>query len=107
MVASQLSLRWQTKKLSLGVYHGSGTQEHPGMARQRETGLGPHALFHDTARRVLQNCGQVFRYAIPSGWAERNPTSDFRLALTAVRQSHYATLTDQIKVGELCQALTR
>ncbi len=60
---------------------------------------------HDTAHRVLQNCGQVFRYAIATGRAERNPTPDLRGALTAVRQSHFPTLTDPIKVGELLRAI--
>ena len=60
---------------------------------------------HDTAHRVLQNCGQVFRYAIATGRAERNPTPDLRGALTAVRQSHFPTLTDPIKVAELLRAI--
>lgn len=60
---------------------------------------------HDTAHRVLQNCGQVFRYAIATGRAERNPTPDLRGALTTVQQSHFPTLTDPIKVGELLRAI--
>ena len=35
----------------------------------------------DTAHRVKQNCGQVFRYALATGRAERDPTGDLRGAL--------------------------
>ncbi len=33
---------------------------------------------NDLARKVLQKCGQVFRYAIATGQAERNPAADLR-----------------------------
>ncbi len=32
----------------------------------------------ETAHRAMQNCGQVFRYAIATGRAERDPTGDIR-----------------------------
>lgn len=32
----------------------------------------------DVAKRILQTCGQVFRYAIAHGWASRNPAADIR-----------------------------
>lgn len=35
----------------------------------------------ETAHRALQNCGQVFRYAIATGRAERDPAADLRGAL--------------------------
>ena len=35
----------------------------------------------DTARRVMQRCGQIFMYAIATGRAERNPVPDLRGAL--------------------------
>jgi integrase len=35
----------------------------------------------ETAHRALQNCGQVFRYAIATSRAERDPTGDVRGAL--------------------------
>jgi hypothetical protein len=46
----------------------------------------------DTAHRVLQNCGQVFRYAVATDRAERDPTSDLKGALTPVRQTHYPSI---------------
>ena len=47
---------------------------------------------NDLAKRVLQNCGQVFRYAVASGRAERDPTNDLRGALKAVKHKNYAFL---------------
>lgn len=46
----------------------------------------------DIAQRVLQTCGQVFRYAVAHGLAERNPAADVKPgdALTPRRKSHYA-----------------
>ena len=40
----------------------------------------------DTAHRVLQSCGQVFRYAIASGRAKYNPCPDLKGALVPVIQ---------------------
>src|SRR3989304_2687595 len=36
----------------------------------------------ETAHRAQQNCSQVFRYAVATGRAERDPTADLRGALT-------------------------
>ena len=57
----------------------------------------------DTAHRALQNCGQVFRYAISTGRAERNPVPDLRGALPPVKGEHFAAVTDPSKVGSLLQ----
>ncbi|MEN8501236.1 MULTISPECIES: tyrosine-type recombinase/integrase [Paraburkholderia] len=35
----------------------------------------------ETARKTLQSCGQVFRFAVSTGRAERDPTPDLRSAL--------------------------
>lgn len=43
----------------------------------------------DLSHRILQTCGQVFRYAIATGRAERNPTSDLKGALKASHKRHY------------------
>ena len=37
---------------------------------------------YETARRLRSTCGMVFRYAIATGRAERDPSADFRGALT-------------------------
>ena len=59
----------------------------------------------DTAHRVLQNCGQVFRYAIATGRAKYDPTPVLRGALPPVKGGHFAALTDPKKIGPLLRAL--
>lgn len=59
----------------------------------------------DTALRAKQNAGQVFKYAIATGRAERDPSADLRGALAPPVREHYATITDPVKVGELLRAL--
>ena len=59
----------------------------------------------DTAHRVKQNCGQIFRYAVATGRAERDPSQDLKGSLPAVQKNHFASITDPIKVGELLRAI--
>ena len=59
----------------------------------------------DTAHRVGQACGQVFRYAVATGRAQRDPTGDLRGALPAVKQEHFAAITEPAQVGELLRAI--
>ncbi len=58
----------------------------------------------ETAHRILQNCGQVFRYAIATGRAERNPADDLRGALPPVKEKHLASMTDPKAVASLLRA---
>lgn len=44
-------------------------------------------------RKVLQSCGEVFRYAIITGRAEYNPTPDLATALTPPKKQHFPFLT--------------
>lgn len=55
----------------------------------------------ETAHRVSQICGQVFRYAIVIGKAERNPAADLRGALAPVKQKHHASITNTVEIGKL------
>jgi integrase len=56
----------------------------------------------ETAHRVLAYCGQIFRYAVATGRAERDPTGDLRGALPPVKKdNHFAAITEPKKVGEL------
>lgn len=48
----------------------------------------------ETAHRGLQNCGQVMRYAIATGRAERDIAADLRGALPPVKQTHRAAITE-------------
>jgi integrase len=59
----------------------------------------------DTAHRALQNCGQVFRYAVQTGRASRDITSDLRGALPPVKKEHYASITEPKAVAELLRAI--
>ena len=62
-----------------------------------------HAI--ETAHRVCQNCGQVFRYAVATGRAEADVTRDLRGSLTPWKPQHYASVTEPAQVGELLRAV--
>ena len=47
---------------------------------------------NELARRALQNIGRVYRYAIATGRAERDPTYKLTEALKPMRQGHYSAL---------------
>ncbi|MGF6409379.1 tyrosine-type recombinase/integrase [Paraburkholderia sp. MM5482-R1] len=59
----------------------------------------------DTAHRALQNCGQVFRYAVATGRAERDPSGDLRGALPPLKHENFASITEPTKVAELLRAI--
>lgn len=59
----------------------------------------------DTAHRAQQNCGQVFRYAVVTGRAPRDPCGDLRGALPPVKGAHFAAITEPLAVGELLRAI--
>jgi len=59
----------------------------------------------ETAHRALQACGQVFRYAIATGRAGRDPTPDLGGALKPVLVQHMAAITDPQRVGDLLRAI--
>ena len=59
----------------------------------------------ETAHRALGNCGQVFRYAVATGRAERDPSGDLRGALPPVKGKHFASVTEPKKVAEVLRVL--
>lgn len=59
----------------------------------------------ETAHRTLQNCGQVFRYAIATGRAERDISADLRGALVPVSKTHLPAITDPKAIGGLLRSL--
>jgi integrase len=59
----------------------------------------------DTAHRALQNCGQILRYAVATGRAERDCCADLRGALSPVKDGHFAAITDPKAIGGLLRAL--
>jgi Xaa-Pro aminopeptidase len=59
----------------------------------------------ETAHRAHQTSSQVFRYAIATGRAERDPSADLRGALPPARKKHHASLTNIKAIGELLRAI--
>ncbi len=59
----------------------------------------------DSVQRVKQLCGQVFRYAVASGSAERDITQDLKGALAKPSPGNFAAITDPIKAGELMRSI--
>jgi integrase len=55
----------------------------------------------DTAHRLYQNCGQVWRYAAATGRVERDITSDLKGALPPAADTHLAAITEPRSIGEL------
>lgn len=56
---------------------------------------------NETARRLLQIIGQVYRYAVITGRAKRNPATDLHGALKPRKTVHRAAITEPAKVGQL------
>lgn len=59
----------------------------------------------ETAHRINQICGQIFRYAIATGRAERDIAADLRGALPPTRVKHHSSITEPKQVGELIRAI--
>jgi integrase len=59
----------------------------------------------ETAHRAKQNCGQIFRYAIATGRAERDASADLRGALPPTQETHHASITDPKAIGGLLRAI--
>jgi integrase len=59
----------------------------------------------ETAHRIHQICGQVFRYAIATGKAERDISYDLRGAIPPTRKRHHATIVEPKKITELLRAI--
>jgi integrase len=59
----------------------------------------------DTTQRVRIICGQVFRYAVVTGRAERDPTTDLKGALPQPQKTNRAAITEPKKVGKLLRAI--
>lgn len=59
----------------------------------------------DTAHRAKQTAGQVFRYAVQTGRAERDPSADLKGALTSPKTKHLAAITEPVELGKLLRAM--
>ena len=58
-----------------------------------------------TAHKLLQTCGQIFRYAIATGRAMRDPAADLRGALPRAKGKHLAAVTEPKAIAPLLRAL--
>jgi integrase len=59
----------------------------------------------ESAHRIRTICGQVFRYAVATGRAERDPAADLKGALPQPQEKHRAAITDPAEVGKLLRAI--
>ena len=60
---------------------------------------------YETARRLRSTCGMVFRYAIATDRAERDPSVDLRGALTTPKVKHRSTILEPKAIGGLMRAI--
>jgi integrase len=61
--------------------------------------------YFETAKRCLDTTGQVFRYAVQNGMAQRDITADLKGALPPTKVKHMAAFTDPKKLGEFMRAI--
>ena len=61
----------------------------------------------DIAHRARQTAGQVFRYAIITARAARDPTADLKGALKSKRTKHHAAITEPVETGRLLVAIDK
>lgn len=59
----------------------------------------------ETAHRIYQVCGKIFRYAVSTGRAERDPTYDLKDALPPSKPKHHASIVDPKLIGDLLRAM--
>ena len=59
----------------------------------------------ETAHRAHQNCGQIFRYAVATGRAERDPSGDLKGAIPPSKVRHHPSITEPKKIGVLLSAI--
>jgi integrase len=59
----------------------------------------------ETAHRVKQICGQIFRYAVATGRMERDPAADLKGALPPPKSKRMASIIDPKGAGGLLRAI--
>ena len=59
----------------------------------------------DSAHRTRAICGQIFRYAIVTGRADRDVAADLKGAITSPKKKHLASITDPKEVAALLRAI--
>jgi len=74
----------------------------PALAVLRKIEVRGHV---ETAHRVKQICGQIFRYAIATGGTDRDPAADLKGALPPAKSKRMASIIDPKGVGGLLRAI--
>jgi integrase len=59
----------------------------------------------ESAHRMRNYCGQIFRYAIATGRAERDPSADLRGALATAVTEHRSAITSPLAAAALLRAI--
>ena len=59
----------------------------------------------ETAHRARSNCGEIFRFAVATRRADRDPTIDLKGALMPVRARHFPSVKRPEEVGALMRAI--
>lgn len=59
----------------------------------------------ETAHRAKRLAGQIFRYAVATGRAERDPSVDLKDALTQPTRMHFNSITEPAEIGPLIAAI--
>jgi integrase len=59
----------------------------------------------ETAHRAMQNCSQIFRYAVATGRCARDPSQDLKGALAPTKTRHFPAITEPKAIGELLHAI--
>lgn len=59
----------------------------------------------ESAHRLKQTVGQVYRYAVATGRAKRDITPDLKGALPVPKKKHFPAITEPAKVGRLLNML--
>jgi len=102
----------QAKKVA-GIFENN---VYPWIGKRPIVELKPHEILatlrrmedrgaNETARRALQYCGMVFRYAVATGRANRDIAADLKGALAPVITKHRATIIDPSKIGDLLRTI--
>lgn len=59
----------------------------------------------ETAHRLRWNCSKIFKYAIATARADRDPAADLQGALSTFERHHFAAITDPKEVRHLLRAI--
>ncbi len=117
------ALEWYAMKLESWSSHYAIREKRnlekdlfPHFAARRVTDIQPIELLAavraveergalDVAHRVLTTAGQVWRYAVATGRAQRDITADIKGALKPHHGKHFAAITEPAKLGELIRVI--